>query len=119
MRLPNADQAQVERAKAAGYLLAAEHPRGWGKATAFLRFGFSPERWEEFAEAARIHAASYEVTGVREFQNALHYAVEGVLVSPDGRNPYVRTVWAIDEESGAPRLVTAYLRRRRRDAQRT
>ena len=119
MRLPNAEQAQVERAKAADYLLDAEHPRGRGKATAFLRFGFSPERWEEFAEAARSHAASYEVAGVREVQNGLHYAVEGDLASPDGRNPYVRTVWMIDEESGAPRLITAYLRRRTRDAQRT
>lgn len=118
MRLPNADRAQVERVKVVNYLLSTEHPSGWSKAAAFLRFGFSPERWEEFAEAARMHAAAYEVTGVREVQNALHYAVEGVLISPDGRNPYVRTVWALDEESGAPRLITAYLRRGTGDAQR-
>lgn len=117
MRLPNVDQARVERAKAADYLLSVDHPRGQDKAAAFLRFGFSPERWEEFAEAARVHAASYEVASIREVQNGLHYAVEGALASPDGRNPYVRTVWMIDEESGAPRLITAYLRRRKRDAQ--
>ena len=119
MRLPNADRAQVDRVKVVNYLLSTEHQHGRDKAAAFLRFGFSPERWEEFAEAARMHAASYEAASVREFQNALHYAVEGVLVSPDGRNPYVRTVWAIDEEGRAPRLVTAYLRRRKRDAQGT
>ena len=50
MRLPNADQARIERAKTADYLLSTDHPHGRDKAAAFLRFGFSPERWEKFTE---------------------------------------------------------------------
>ena len=36
------------------------------------------------------------------------YAVEGILETPDRRNPYVRTVWQMDNGEVAPRLITAY-----------
>lgn len=113
MWIPNADRATVERAKVEDYLLSTEHPSGRHKAAAFLRFGFRPERWEEFAEAARIHANSYEAASVKEIPNGVQYVVEGALPSPDGRNPYVRTVWVVGKDNSAPRLVTAYPRRRR------
>jgi hypothetical protein len=37
-----------------------------------------------------------------------NYTIEGVLETPDGRNPYVRTVWTVEIGSDAPRFVTAY-----------
>ena len=36
------------------------------------------------------------------------YVVEGPLVSPEGRNPGVRSVWVIDPGEQRPRFVTAY-----------
>ena len=34
--------------------------------------------------------------------------LKGLLVSPDGRNPLVRTFWIVRESSGCTRLITAY-----------
>ena len=62
MRLPNADRAQVDRVKVVNYLLSTEHQHGRDKAAAFLRFGFSPERWEEFAEALRAHGPVHDIS---------------------------------------------------------
>ena len=53
MKLPNAEQAIVERAKIADYLLDPAHPYGASKAHFFTQFGFRPEAWEIFAVALR------------------------------------------------------------------
>ena len=36
------------------------------------------------------------------------YEVEGILITPDGRRPRLRSVWQVDEGQLAPRLITAY-----------
>jgi hypothetical protein len=36
------------------------------------------------------------------------YNVDGKIVTPDGRNPTIRTVWQMDHGELAPRLITAY-----------
>jgi hypothetical protein len=36
------------------------------------------------------------------------YVLEGLLETPGGKRPPVRTVWIIDAGLTAPRLVTAY-----------
>ncbi len=108
MRLPNAEHARVDRSKVVDYLLSTEHEDGGDKARFFLRFGFSRERWEEFAEALRVHGTSHEVADRVETVYAVKYVVDGILVSPDGRNPAVRTVWEVKDGAPAPRLVTAY-----------
>jgi len=36
------------------------------------------------------------------------YEIEGPLNCPDGRSPQVRTVWQVDTDELAPRLITAY-----------
>jgi len=36
------------------------------------------------------------------------YTVEGKLETPSGRRPRVRTVWQLDKNSVAPRLISAY-----------
>ena len=108
MRLPNAEHARVDRAKVVDYLLSPVHVRGKAKAEFFLRFGFSADRWEEFAEALRVHAASNEVVNSRETGTGTSYAVEGIMNVPDGRNPSVRAVWEIGPNAPAPRLISAY-----------
>jgi hypothetical protein len=40
VKLPNADQARVEREKITEYLLSTSHPDGRSKAEFFSRFGF-------------------------------------------------------------------------------
>lgn len=108
MRLPNAEEAKVERRKIVEYLLCASHPDGAAKAEFFGRFGFSRERWEILAEALRRHGQAYNVTKKVESAFGTRYSVDGRLDTPDGRNPSVRTVWIVEKGSRVPRLVTAY-----------
>ena len=112
MYLPNVRHAEVAESKIVDYLLSATHPEGRDKANFFLRFGFSPDHWEEFADALKRHAATHEVTNTIATLSGLRYQVEGALKSPDGRNPRIRTIWQIDTGSLIPRLITAYPARR-------
>ncbi|MDE0632200.1 MAG: hypothetical protein OXH73_11920 [Caldilineaceae bacterium] len=112
MRLPNAHLAQIDRQKITDYLLSSVSPRGRGKADFFQRFGFRTERWEEFADVLKRQAASHEVVKVVETPYGPRYLVDGAIETPDGRNPWVRTVWQIDLGHDYPRFITAYPRRR-------
>ena len=112
MRLPNGQNARVEREKITDYLLSTTNPRGRNKAVFFLSFGFSTEHWQAFAEALRLQATDLEVVKVLETVHGLRHHVDGVLETPDGRNPQVRTVWQMDVGSDSPRLITAYPQRR-------
>ena len=111
-RLPNAEQARVAPEKARDYLLDIEHRRGGDKAAFFLRFGFTRECWQVFADALRAHAIANEVISTRETSQGTHYVVDGFLETPDGRNPRVWTVWELTPGSEIPRLITAYPRER-------
>ena len=78
----------------------------------FRNFGFRVDRWQEFADALKRQAASHGVARVVETPFAPRYHVDGAIETPDGRNPWVRTVWQIDLGSDYPRLITAHPRRR-------
>jgi hypothetical protein len=38
----------------------------------------------------------------------MRYIIDGILITPDGRNPMVRSVWFIETGEITPRFVTAY-----------
>ncbi len=107
-KLPNAHRAEVARSKVVDYLLSTWHPRGAAKARFFLRFGFDSDRWIEFANALKQHAVSGEVTSTVETAHGICYQVDGVIETPDGRNPQISTVWQIDWGYENPRILTAY-----------
>lgn len=94
--------------KVVDYLPALSHPEDRSKAVFFRQFVFSPERWERLAEALLQHAAANDVKRVEGSPFGTRYVVEGRMQTPDGRRPYVRSVWFIDAEGRAPRFVTAY-----------
>lgn len=109
MRLPNAGQLRVDRNKVVEYLLSESHPDGRSKSAFFSSFGFDAAHWERFAEALRNHGAGHEITDVRESGYGTLSAVDGIMETPDGRNPYVRTVWILDKKGDTkPRLITAH-----------
>ncbi len=112
MRLPNAQQAHVEREKISGYLLSTTNPRGRRKAAFFLRFGFSIERWQVLAAALRLQAQTHDVVTIVETAHGPRYHVDGTIETPDRRNPRVRTVWQIDRGTDYPRFITAFPRKR-------
>ena len=108
MKLPNAHGAIVEPAKLLDYLLNAAHPDNGGKAAFFLELGFSRDDWHSLVAALTKLAASGEVTKSMESWHGRKYVLDGNLESPKETKTVVRTIWAIDRASDAPRLVTAY-----------
>ena len=99
---------RVERAKVAGYLLNRDHTDGRSKAIFFERFGFKTEEWETLAQALRAHGRTQPVVSLVETSRGARYIVEGEVASPDGRNPWIRTVWIVEGEPSEARLITAY-----------
>jgi len=108
MELPNAAQARVDRAKITDYLLCASHPEGRSKGEFFARFGFRVEEWKVLAEALRKHGRTYSVVTAVDSPFGTRYTIDGVLETPDGRRPRVRTVWIVAKGSCVPRLITAH-----------
>lgn len=112
MKLPKLAQLQTDPDKLTGYLLSPANPRGRSKANFFLGFGFSVDSWDRLARALEAHAASHEVARVVETPYGPRYYVEGLIETPDGRNPMIRTVWQVDHGTTYPRLITAHPLRR-------
>ena len=114
MKLRGVERAEIRKAKIVEYLLSTTHRAGKSKAALFMEFGFEPQRWEEMDRALRQHAVDNEI--VREEKTAFgtRYIIDGLLQTPDGRVLNVRTAWFIDDESDAPRFITAHPLRRRR-----
>jgi hypothetical protein len=108
MKLPNVDAAVVEEQKIVAYLLNPNHPDGASKAKFFSDFGFRIDQWQELAEALRELAQASPVVKMVETPHGEKYIVDGILKTPNGASPSVRTVWIIDSGSQAPRLVTAF-----------
>ena len=112
MRLPNSERAVVEERKITEYLLSFTNPKGASKARYFVSFGFSIEHWEGFANALRDHCLRNEVVRVEEAGNGPKYVIIGTIMTPDGRNPRIRSVWQIANGTDYPRFITAIPYRR-------
>ena len=108
VKLPNIDRVQISQAKAVEYLLSPTHPEGAGKAEFFAAMGFRHEEWQTLAEALRQVARDFPVTKSMTSPHGRKYIIDGVLPTPSGRTPIVRTVWIVDAGTETPRLVTAY-----------
>jgi len=106
--LPQYQSAIVQEQKIVAYLLSFTHRDGRGKAFFFSRFGFRAADWQEFADALKQHIKTHEVATAETTPFGIRYTIEGTLVTPDGRNPSIRTVWFIETGDSIPRFVTAY-----------
>lgn len=108
MKLPDAESAYVDREKVADYLLSLSPPDGRSKALFFMEFGYDSGNPDVLADALCTHGQAYDVNEVVESEYGLRYTVDGALEVPDGRNPSIRTVWIVEVEGKAPRLITAH-----------
>ncbi|MBK9123548.1 MAG: hypothetical protein IPM16_10585 [Chloroflexi bacterium] len=105
MKLTNAEHAIVAAPKIL-YLLSAE--KSGGKDKFFERSGFSVAQWEVLQAAVLQHGQAYDTVNVVTTDFGVKYVVEGKLSTPDGLNPFVRSIWQIDHGETVPRFVTAY-----------
>ena len=108
MKLQNLGQAVVRTEKISDYLLSSTHPAGRHKARFFVRVGFQPSVPEALTQAILEHARSNEVATVERSLFGIRYTIDGMLISPDGRNPRIRVIWFVELGSDIPYLVTAY-----------
>ena len=102
------EQAIVAPGKVTGYLLSATHPNGRHKARFFTSFGFAVDAWQQLEQALIQQACDHEVTKSEPSPFGMRYVIEGKIVSPDGRNPSIRSIWFIESNEAAPYFVTAY-----------
>jgi hypothetical protein len=108
VRLPNAEDAQIERAKGAEDLLNVDPPGGQGTASVFRSFGFHPSEWEVLARALQNHALENRIEGTTATPFATKYTVTGPAQAPSGDEIRLRTVWIVEQQAERPRLITAY-----------
>ena len=107
-QLPNAGNAVLDDAKIARYLLNDAHPQNQGKAKFFTMFGFRLANWHELRKALLDHPHNNPVVRQTTFQYGEMYEVGCSIASPDGRNPCIRSFWAIEPPSTDPKFITAY-----------
>lgn len=108
MKLPKAEHAVVPQNKVENYLLNLGHPDGGSKARFFLGFGFRREAWVVLADALRRHATENPVASSVTDADGVTYLVEGLLETPSGRKPRIRSIWLVETGELAPRFITAY-----------
>lgn len=109
-KLPNCHKAVVQDEKLIKYLLNYNHSEGWSKAVFFGKFGFFLENFEELKKALLVLACEGIVEQMLEKTPfGTRITIIGKLVTPDGRNPAIKTSWFIDadDEEKIPRLITA------------
>jgi hypothetical protein len=91
-QLPRIKEAIIPQNKVENYLLNPEHPIGSGKAKFFVHFGFRRENWEALANALHKHAQENPIANSMSDVDGVVYVVDGLLETPSGRSPRVRTV---------------------------
>jgi filamentous hemagglutinin len=99
-------QRQTPKSKVVEYLLNEDHPVGSAKAAFFRRFGFSREQWQVMATALNDHPERNPVKMTTTNEYGTKHLVRCRIVTPDGRNPCIDTVWMT--RGGTTTLVTAY-----------
>lgn len=84
------------------------HPGNQGKANFFALFGFTPANWEALGAALVDHPLTNPAVNRTSFRYGEIYEVSCSIASPDGRNPCIRSFWAIETPETRPKFVTAY-----------
>jgi hypothetical protein len=102
--LPNADHAVVEQRRIREYLLNPTHPSGGPKANFFMAYGFAAQDRDLLRAALIQHGRTNSVVRSIDTAWGMRYTVACNCITPDGRNPCIRTVWQM--ERGVPRLLT-------------
>jgi hypothetical protein len=107
-QLPRAALATLADAKITQYLLNSAHPDGAAKAIFFRSFGFSSANWSELKQALLDHPLQNPVTNQTSNPFGQKFEVSCSLMTPDGRNPCIISVWIIEPPDPNPRFITAY-----------
>ncbi len=92
MKLPNANNAIVERKKIVDYLLDPAHPDNSGKAEFLEALGFRRTEWETLAAACLALARKADVAQNMKSPHGHKNVIIGRIESPGGKSPLVKTI---------------------------
>ncbi|KPF80163.1 hypothetical protein IP88_00810 [alpha proteobacterium AAP81b] len=105
--IPEFGAHSVPAAKVRDYLLNAANPANRGKAKWFESFGFRRAAWPLLQQALFRHPLDHPVLRSEESEYGRKLVVEGGLVAPDGRLPWLRSVWIVRPDE-VTQFVTAF-----------
>ena len=108
MRLPKAEDAQVDVEKLRGYLLSETHPIGKSKGKFFRGIGFDESSLAILQRGLIAIAKTEEIVQTASSAHGTKYVVDGLITTPSGNRVKLRTVWIVDEGQNNPRFVRAY-----------
>ena len=108
MTLPNGQRALIPIPKISEYLLSESHIVGRVKARYFRRLGYRSENPDVLVTALALIAERDPVRESVETAHGTKYIVDGGLQTPSGAHARIRTIWIIESNQDAPRVVTAY-----------
>lgn len=108
MRLPNAEEAQIDRNKLKRYLLSETHPVGRSKAKFFRGAGFDESKGVVLEQELIAIAKTEEVVETVSSRHGVKFVVDGTANTPSGKRIKLRTVWIIERGQDRPRFVTTY-----------
>ena len=108
MRLPNAEQAQIDPNKLKEYLLSETHPIGRSKARFLHDIGYNESKPEILEETLLKIARTEEIVETVQSVHGTKYIIDGMIIPPQGDQVRLRTVWIVDRGQDYPRFVTAY-----------
>ena len=108
MKLPNAEEAQIEPAKLLDYLLSSTHPIGRFKYRFFSRVGYTNEQWAQLKTDLLELAIGGEATLGETTEYGQKYEVRSMLKGLSGIAAEVVSVWIVLAGQETPRFVTAF-----------
>jgi hypothetical protein len=108
MQLPNRLQAYIPSQKLSAYLLSETHAIGKAKANFFRALGFNETNVHLLEHGLLTLAHSATVQEVVSTPHGTKYVIAGLLETPSGASPRIRTVWILEIGEENPRFVTAY-----------
>ena len=107
-QLPGFANAVVADAKITDYLLNDAHPNNGGKAKFFMAFGFTPANWQELKNALLDHPRNNPYVSTTTTAYGEKYEVQCSLLTPDTRNPCIRSFWIVLAANPSPQFITGY-----------
>src|SRR5688500_16243394 len=108
MQLPNNFQTYIPSHKLSTYLLTDTHSMSEAKDTVFRALGFNETNVHSLEHGLLTLAHSAPVHEVVPSPHGVKYVIEGVLETPSGNAPRIRTVWILEIGERNPRFVIAY-----------
>ena len=107
-QLPGFANAVVADAKITDYLLNDAHPNNGGKAKFFMALGFTPANWQELKNALLDHPRNNPYVSTTTTPYGEKYEVQCSLLTPNIRNPCVRSFWIVLAANPSPQFITGY-----------